>query len=687
MNMDQKQNEDKILRMKELHRELLAASRAYYQESCEIMSNFEYDRLYDELLELEKETGTVLAGSPTQKVGYEVLSELPKEAHEAPMLSLDKTKEVPVLQEWLGSQKGLLSWKLDGLTIVLTYEGGELVKAVTRGNGEIGEVITNNAKVFSNVPLRIPYQGQLILRGEAIIKYSDFARINEEIEDVDAKYKNPRNLCSGSVRQLNNEITAKRSVNFEAFMLVRAVGPETAAAAGDAVAEAGLPDDGTDHGRFHNSRKEQFEWLKTQGFDVVEYKEVTAATLPDAVAEFAEAIQSYDIPSDGLVLLMDDIAYGDALGRTAKFPRNSIAFKWADEIRETTLREIEWSASRTGLINPVAIFDPVELEGTTVSRASVHNISIMEALELGVGDTITVYKANMIIPQIAENLTRSGNIVIPKICPVCGGETQIRQMNDVKSLYCTNPDCQAKKIKSFSLLVSRDALNIDGLSEATLEKFIAAGFIHSYADMFHLDRHKEAIVSMEGFGEKSYENLMAAVKKASHTNLVRVVYGIGVAGIGLANAKMLCRAFGYDFERMRHATAEELTAVDGIGDVLADAWIDYFASEKNREAVDGLLAELTIENEAENTEAAIFAGMTFVITGSVEHFANRKELQAAIEARGGKATGSVTAKTTYLINNDVTSNSSKNKKAKELGIPIISEQDFLSMMGEENNAD
>ena len=687
--MDQRKNDDKIMRMKELHRQLLAASRAYYQESREIMSNFEYDRLYDELLQLEKETGMVLAGSPTQKVGYEVLSELPKEAHEAPMLSLDKTKEVPVLQEWLGTQKGLLSWKLDGLTIVLTYEGGELVKAVTRGNGEIGEVITNNAKVFSNVPLRIPYQGQLILRGEAIIKYSDFARINEEIEDVDAKYKNPRNLCSGSVRQLNNEITAKRNVNFEAFMLVRAVNPADTQAP-DAVNADGVDaivDDGTDHGRFHNSRKEQFEWLKTQGFDVVEYKEVTAATLPDAVAEFAEAIQSYDIPSDGLVLLMDDIAYGDALGRTAKFPRNSIAFKWADEIRETTLREIEWSASRTGLINPVAIFDPVELEGTTVSRASVHNISIMEAMELGVGDTITVYKANMIIPQIAENLTRSGTIVIPKICPVCGGETQIRQMNDVKSLYCTNPDCQAKKIKSFSLLVSRDALNIDGLSEATLEKFIAAGFIHSYADIFHLDRHREAIVSMEGFGEKSYENLMAAVKKASHTNLVRVVYGIGVAGIGLANAKMLCRSFDYDFERMRHATEEELTAIDGIGAVLADAWIAYFASEKNAKLVDDLLAELTIEKVSENTEAAVFAGMTFVITGTVEHFVNRKELQAAIEARGGKATGSVTAKTTYLINNDVTSNSSKNKKAKELGIPIISEQDFLNMMGEENNAD
>ena len=655
---------DKIARMRELGELLRNASRAYYQQDQEIMSNLEYDKLYDELEALEKETGTVLAGSPTVTVGYEAVDELPKERHESPMLSLDKTKDVNELAAFAGEHEVLLSWKLDGLTVVLTYENGELSKAVTRGNGEIGEVITNNARVFRNIPLNIAHKGETILRGEAVIRYSDFEKINAEIADEAAKYKNPRNLCSGSVRQLNNEITAKRNVYFYAFALVKA--------------------DGVD---FHNSRKEQFEWLKTQGFDVVEYRKVTAATLPDAVAEFAEAIQSYDIPSDGLVLLLDDIAYGDALGRTAKFPRNSIAFKWADEIRETTLRKIEWSASRTGLINPVAIFDPVELEGTTVSRASVHNISIMEAMKLGEGDTITVYKANMIIPQIAENLTCSGNIVIPEFCPVCGGKTQIRQMNDVKSLYCTNPDCQAKKIKSFSLLVSRDALNIDGLSEATLEKFIAAGFIHSYADMFHLDRHKEAIISMDGFGEKSYENLMAAVKKASHTNLVRVVYGIGVAGIGLANAKMLCRSFDYDFEKMRHATAEELTAVDGIGAVLADAWIAYFASVKNREAVDGLLAELTIQNESENTEAAIFAGMTFVITGSVEHFANRKELQAAIEARGGKATGSVTAKTTYLINNDLTSNSSKNKKAKELGIPIISEQDFLNMMGEENNAD
>ncbi len=656
--------EEIIKRMKALSALLLPAARAYYEESREIMSNREYDQLYDELLELEKSTGIILAGSPTQKVGYEVLSELPKEAHETPMLSLDKTKEVEALQEWLGEQKGILSWKLDGLTIVLTYEGGNLVKAVTRGNGEIGEVITNNARVFANVPLRIAYEGQLILRGEAVIRYSDFNHINEEIQDVDARYKNPRNLCSGSVRQLNNEITAKRSVNFEAFMLVKA--------------------DGVD---FKNSRKEQFQWLKDQGFDVVEYHEVTRENLPDAVDAFSEAVGTSDMPSDGLVLLLDDIAYGESLGRTAKFPRNSIAFKWADEVRETKLVEIEWSASRTGLINPVAIFEPVELEGTTVSRASVHNISIMEALKLGEGDTITVYKANMIIPQIAENLTGSGTVRIPEKCPVCQGETEIRQVNDVRSLYCMNPECQAKKIKSFTLLVSRDALNIDGLSEATLEKFIAAGFIHEYADIFHLDCHEEAIITMEGFGKKSYDNLMAAIKAASHTTLPRMIYGLGITGIGLANAKMLCRTFRLDFDAMRRAEKEELMETDGIGEVLADAWTGYFASERNNRQVDGLLAELTIEQEPESEEDAVFAGKVFVITGSVEHFANRKALQAEIEKRGGKATGSVTAKTSYLINNDVTSNSSKNKKAKELGIPIISELDFLNMLGGNENAD
>lgn len=651
--------EDKTKRIRELIETLRAAGRAYYQESREIMSNFEYDKLYDELVSLEKETGIVFANSPTQNVGYEVVSALPKERHEKPMLSLNKTKSVDELADWLGDQTGLLSWKMDGLTIVLTYENGTLVKAVTRGNGEIGEVITANAKAFVNVPLNISYQGELILRGEAIIRYSDFEKINEQIEDVDAKYKNPRNLCSGSVRQLNSEITAQRHVHFYAFSLVKA--------------------DGID---FKNSRKEQFEWLKTQGFEVVEYHEVTKETLPETVKMYSEAIAENDTPSDGLVLLYDDIAYGQSLGRTAKFPRDSIAFKWADEIQETKLLYIEWSASRTGLINPVAVFEPVELEGTTVSRASVHNISIMEALELGAGDRITVYKANMIIPQIADNLTRSGVRDIPEVCPVCGGQTEVRQINDVKSLYCTNPDCQAKKIKSFTLFTSRDALNIAGLSEATLEKFIGVGMIHEYADIFHLDRHQEEIVEMDGFGQKSYDNLISAAEKASHTTLPRMVYGLGVAGIGLANAKMICRHFKNDFEAMRHATVEELVEIDGIGEVLAQAWTAFFSDGKNNVIVDHLLAELTFEaEEEEGGEGAdeAFAGMNFVITGSLEHFKNRKELQELIERRGGKVTGSVTSKTNYLINNDVASSSSKNKKARELGVPILSEEEFLKL--------
>ena len=599
----------------------------------------------------------ILSGSPTQQVGYEVLSELPKETHETPMLSLDKTKSVEDLQQWLGDKKGILSWKMDGLTIVLTYENGILAKAVTRGNGEIGEVITANARAFSNIPLNIAYKGQLVLRGEAVITYSDFERINSQIGDADAKYKNPRNLCSGSVRQLNSQVTAERNVHFEAFALVRAEGVD-----------------------FNNSRKCQFEWLKSQGFEVVYHEEVTDETLPEKVEWFGREAEHNDIPSDGLVLLLDDIAYGDSLGRTAKFPRNAIAFKWQDEVRETTLSYIEWSASRTGLINPVAVFEPVELEGTTVSRASVHNISIMEGLELGAGDRITVYKANMIIPQIAQNLTRSGVRDIPDRCPVCGGVTKIRRINDVKSLYCTNPDCQAKKIKSFTLFVSRDALNIDGLSEATLEKFISMGFIHEFADIFHLENHRETIVEMEGFGPKSYDNLIASVKKASETTLPRVIYGLGIAGIGLANAKMLCRHFQYDFQKMRSSSEEELTAADGIGGVLAQAWMDYFADEKNNAVVDRLLGELTIEQEPMEEGEKPFEGLTFVITGSVEHFANRKELQELIESKGGKAAGSVTSKTAYLINNDTMSNSSKNKKAKDLGIPIISEEEFLKML-------
>ncbi len=650
---------DKKKRMQELTRLLGEAGKAYYQESREIMSNYEYDALYDELKALEEELGVVLASSPTVQVGYEVLSELPKERHEAPMLSLDKTKEVGKLKEFLGEQKAVISWKLDGLTIVLTYREGRLYKAVTRGNGEVGEVITNNARVFQNLPLQIAYQGELILRGEAVITYHDFERINASIENEDTRYKNPRNLCSGSVRQLNNEITAKRNVMFYAFTLVRA--------------------DGVD---FQNSRNFQMDWLAMQGFDVVEHYQVTKDDLEERMDYFSKAIEKNEVPSDGLVLVYHDIAYGRSLGRTAKFPRDSFAFKWADEVQKTRLLTIEWSPSRTGLINPVAIFEPVELEGTTVSRASVHNLSIMEELALGIGDTIEVYKANMIIPQIARNLTRSGRIEIPKNCPVCGGTTKIRQVNDAKSLYCTNPDCQAKRVKSFALFASRDALNIDGLSEATLEKLIARGMIHKYTDMFHLDRYGEEIQEMEGFGEKSYVNLIENIEKARETTLPRGVYALGIAGIGIANAKIICREFGNDVEKMLGASEEELSQIQGIGPVMAKAFTDYFAQEERKSEFRELLAELVIPEEKAPGGQKL-AGMVFVITGSVHRFANRGEIKEMIERLGGKVTGSVTGKTNYLINNDVDSSSSKNKKAKELGVPILSEEDFLELAGEE----
>ena len=646
-------------RMLELVELLNRARCAYEQEDTEIMSNYEYDKLYDELQGLEAELGTTLASSPTIHVGYEVQSELPKERHESPMLSLDKTKEVSRLKEFLGSQEALLSWKLDGLTIVLTYQDGTLQKAVTRGNGEIGEVITNNAKVFQNLPLHIPYKGELILRGEAVIRYQDFERINAEIEDVDAKYKNPRNLCSGSVRQLSNEVTAKRNVRFFAFSLVRAEGVE-----------------------FENSRARQFEWLSNQGFEVVEHHLVTAETIESEVAWFAEKIVDNEFPSDGLVLVYNDIAYGQSLGRTAKFPRDSFAFKWADEVRETTLKEIEWSPSRTGLINPVAVFEPVELEGTTVSRASVHNISIMEELELGVGDTIQVYKANMIIPQIAENLTRSGTCQIPEHCPVCGGITRISMVNDTRMLYCTNPQCQAKQVKSFALFVSRDAMNIEGLSEATLEKFIDCGFVKDFTDIFHLDRYEEEIKEMEGFGEKSYVNLLKSVENARKTTLPKLLYSLGIANIGLANAKMICKALENNPQKLPDATVEELGEIPGVGEVIAQSYVAYFAQEKHRKLYINLLREVEIPQETGEEETQILEGKNFVITGSVHHFANRAEVKELIEKKGGKVTGSVTSKTDYLINNDVESTSSKNKKARELGIPILSEEAFLKMIEE-----
>lgn len=648
---------DKLHLMKEKINLLNKANKAYYQENSEIMSNYEYDMLYDELVELEKETGITLSNSPTINVGYELLTNLPKEKHEKPMLSLDKTKDITALKDWLGDNEGVLSWKLDGLTIVMTYLDGKLVKAVTRGNGEVGEVITNNAKVFTNIPLNITFKGNLILRGEAVISYSDFEKINSEIQDISSKYKNPRNLCSGSVRQLNNKITAERNVRFYAFSMVKAEGEH-----------------------FKSLRTEQLDWLKSLGFSTVDYKKVNSSNIEEAVEWFAEHVTENDLPSDGLVLTYNNIIYGESLGSTAKFPRDSIAFKWRDEIKETKLLEIEWSASRTGLINPIAIFEPVELEGTTVSRASVHNLSIMEGLELGIGDTISVYKANMIIPQISDNITRSGNIEVPHSCPVCGGKTKIRNENDIKTLYCMNDDCLAKQIKSFTHFVSRDAINIEGLSEATIEKLIAKGLVKELADIFHIESFKNEITEMEGFGEKSFNNLINSVNKARETTAARLLYSLGLPNIGLSTAKLICRKFYDDWSKIESASFEELTEISGIGDVMANAYINFFKDEKNKLIVSDLLKEVELEQAVENTNEQIFENMTFVITGSVEQFKNRDELKEVIEQRGGKVTGSVTQKTNYLLNNDSMSNSSKNKKAKELGIRIITENEFVNWL-------
>ncbi len=652
------QMELKRQRIQELIELLNKAAYMYEQKDQEIMSNFEYDKLYDELLALEKETGLIFASSPTQKTGYEVVSELPKEQHESQMLSLDKTKEVEALKEWLGQKEGVLSWKMDGLTIVLTYRDGNLVKAVTRGNGEVGEVVTNNAKVFQNIPLKISYLGELILRGEAVIRYSDFERINAKIEEGEAKYKNPRNLCSGAVRQLNNEITAKRNVNFVAFALIK-----------------------TGEDCSFTTRKEQFDWLRNQGFEVVEQYLVCADNIEKSVQWFAEQIEHNDYPSDGLVLIYNDIAYGQSLGRTAKYPRDAIAFKWKDELKETKLLEIEWSASRTGLINPIAIFEPVELEGTTVSRASLHNISIMEGLELGIGDMIQVYKANMIIPQVAENLTKSGICAIPEECPVCKGKTQIKEENDVKVLICTNPDCLAKKIKAFTHFVGRDAMNIEGLSEATIEKLIAKGFVSELADLFHLEKYEEEITKMDGFGKRSFANLITSINRARTTTPAKFIFSLGILNIGLSTAKLICKEYKNDITKVLEAKAEDLTGIEGVGEVIANTFVSFFEKENNKKTALDVLEEIQFEPEKEQA-AQVLDGKTFVITGSLTKYENRNVLKEEIERLGGKVSGSVSSKTNYLINNDNTSNSSKNKKARELNIPVITEEEFIALLQE-----
>lgn len=644
-------------RIDELVSTLTEASRAYYDAAQEIMSNYEYDALYDELEALEKETGYQREDSPTRNVGYTVQSELPKERHPSRMLSLDKTKSREELQAWLGGQEGLLSWKLDGLTVVLHYADGRLVKAVTRGNGDIGEVITENAKAFVNVPRRIEWKGECIVRGEAVIRYEDFERINASIGDADAKYKNPRNLCSGSVRQLDPRVTAERSVHFYAFTLTRAEGAD-----------------------FGGSREAQMRWMAEQGFDVVPYVKVNASNLQEALSQYEKEIPDFPIPSDGLVLTLEDLEYAASLGTTAKFPRDSMAFKWADQQAKTTLREIEWSPSRTGLLNPVAVFDPVELEGTTVRRASVHNLSMVEELALGIGDTIRVYKANMIIPQISENLTRSGHLEIPSVCPVCGGRTTVEAVNESKVLRCTNPDCLAKQVKRFSLFVSRDAMNIEGLSEQTLLKLIGAGLIRTPDDIFRLREHKEELLALDGFKEKLCANLIASIEKARETTPTRVLVALGIPGIGAATASAIAKACRQSWEKMESLTEEELLAIDGIGEVLASDYSAFFLDEGNRAAVHCLMEQLHLDETPEETGNRA-EGKTFVITGSLEHFSNRKDLKTAIEKEGGKVAGSVSGKTDYLITNSPDSGSSKNKAARELGVAVITEEEAMHLLG------
>ena len=648
--------EEKKTRIDELVGRLNEASRAYYTDGAEIITNFEYDEMYDELLALEAETGYIRSDSPSVNVGYETAAGLPKIVHEVKMLSLNKTKDRDELAAWLGDKEGLLSWKLDGLTVGITYENGRLVQGVTRGNGVEGEVITANVLECRNVPKLIPYKGRVMVRGEAVIKYSDFEKINEAIEDADAKYKNPRNLCSGSIRQLDPAVTAERNVSFYAFTLTQREGMEI------------------------KSRRETMEWLKEQGFDTVDYVMVNRENLSEAIDGYEKAITDFDIPSDGLVLTLDDAEYASTLGATAKFPRDAIAFKWRDQQAETVLREIEWSPSRTGLLNPVAIFDPVELEGTTVSRASVHNINIMEDLRLGIGDTIQVYKANMIIPQLAGNLTKSGNIRIPDVCPVCGGPTLVKDIDGTKTLNCVNPDCIAKHVKKFSHFVSRDALNIEGLSESGLLKLIGIGALRTFADLFRLGEHKSAIIEMEGFGQKSYDNLIDSAERASHTTPARLLYGLGVQGIGTANSNLIARACRNKWEDMTALDEEALTDIDGVGPVMARDYVKYFADESNREAIADLLTLLTLDESYEAAGTGL-EGKTFVITGSLEHYANRKDLKAEIEAEGGKVAGSVSAKTDYLITNDPGSGSAKNRAARELGVAIITEEDIMEMLG------
>lgn len=652
------------------------ASSAYYNEDTEIMSNFEYDAYYDELCQLEEKEGIVLENSPTQKAGFEVVSNLQTAKHEFPALSLDKTKSRVSLIPWLNGKEGVLSWKMDGLTVVATYNNGKLISAVTRGNGYVGEIVTHNAKHFKGLPRTISFKKKLIVRGEAVMSYKDFETINNEIPNIESKYKNARNLASATVRLLDANKSAQRPISLFVFDLVFREGNN---------GENALP----------KLKSEQFKWLETLGFNVVEYKVVSGETIVKEIENFENKLLQNPFPSDGLVLIFNDDEYGKSLGMTGKFPRNGIAFKWKDETVSTKITDIEWSASRTGLLNPVAIFEPVEIEGTTVSRASVHNVSIAESLQLGIGSTVEVLKANKIIPQIAKTTKSTGKTFVPDICPICGHKTQIRENDGIKTLYCTNPECSAKHVGKYVHFCARDCMNILGMSEATVSKFIECGIIKEYADFFRFDKHPE-IKTMEGFGEKSFQKMISSSEEAlNKADFVHIIHSFGIPNVGLGQAKLLKKAveqWSYEmypeFEMTyfdclaRMSETFDFETIDGFGQIIAKSLLNWIDKNmvKDTEVMNfiTLVPALWIPKKEEKKASAI-AGKTFVITGSVNHYKNRDALKEFIESLGGKTSGSVSAKTDFLINNDVTSTSGKNKKAKELGVKIISEDEFIAL--------
>lgn len=654
--------DDKASRMKQLVAKLNEARRVYEQGTDEIMSNLEYDRLYDELLKLEQELGTYLPNSPTHNVGYEVVSALQKEKHETPMLSLDKTKSTDAIKSFIGNKKCIASWKMDGLTVVLTYNNGKLDKAVTRGNGEIGEIVTHNARTFKNLPKEIEFKGKLVLRGEAIITYTDFNKINSSLGSGVENYKNPRNLCSGSVRQLDSSIANNRSIRWFAFELVSA------------------------DGKSPNSVEQSFEWLKRQGFQTVEYMVINQSNFLSVMSYFSSKVSKIDIPSDGLVFTYDDVAYGKSLGRTSKFPRHSMAFKWQDDEAESRLINIEWQVGKTGIITPVAIFEPVDIEGSTVSKASLHNLSIlMETLGRPYkGEKIRVFKANMIIPQIScgeklqPNQINAIRISIPDQCPCCGGETevQIDPKSGVQTLWCSNIDCPAKGSRLFKHFVSRDAMNIDGISDATLNRFIEEGLISTFADIYRLSDHMEKIVNMDGFGYKSYENMINSINKSRKVKPANLINALSIPNVGLATAKLICRNFGNDIEKVVAASYSEIDSINGVGDVIASNFVNYFNNKENVDNFIDLYRQLVIEQEKISTNTSM-NGVVICVTGDVYIFPNRRAIKDLVENLGGKLTGSVSRSTSYLVTNDTTSGSRKNKAAQEYGIQILTEKQFI----------